>query len=80
VTYVDATHLTLRERRPYLKLGQLYDCAVEAVFFDVPLEVCRERNLRRGRVVPEGVMERMVAKLAPPTIKEGFSRVTVVRE
>lgn len=80
VTYVDATHLTPWERRPYLKLGQLYDCTVEAIFFDVPPDVCRERNLRRGRVVPEGVMERMAAKLVPPTTKEGFSRVTVVRE
>jgi len=45
VTYVDATHLTPRERRPYVKTGQIYGCSVEAVFFDVPIEVCREQNL-----------------------------------
>ncbi len=80
VTYVDATHLTPWERRPYLKLGQTYGCQVEAVFFDVPLEVCRERNRRRGRVVPDDVLDRMAAKLVPPTAEEGFSAITVVSE
>ncbi len=80
VTYVDATHLTPRERRPYVKTGQIYGCSVEAVFFDIPIEVCRERNRRRERVVPEDVLERMAAKLVPPTIEEGFSAITVVRE
>lgn len=80
VTYIDATHLTPRERRPYVKMGETYGCSVEAVFFDVPIEVCRERNRRRERVVPEDVLERMAAKLVPPTVEEGFSAVTVVRE
>jgi predicted kinase len=51
---------------------------VEAVFFDVPMEVCRARNARRQRVVPEEAMAKMVAKLAPPDIQEGFSRVTAI--
>ena len=80
VTYVDATHLTPRERRPYVKTGQIYGCSVEAVFFDIPMEVCRERNRRRERVVPDDVLERMAAKLVPPTPEEGFSAITVVRE
>jgi predicted kinase len=80
VTYMDATHLTPWERRPYLKLGLLYDCDVEAIFFNVPLEICQERNQRRGRVVPADVMERMAAKLVPPTQQEGFARITVVRD
>jgi predicted kinase len=80
VTYLDATHLTPRERRPYVKMGQIFGCSVEAVHFDVPLEVCRERNRRRGRMVPEDVLERMAAKLTPPTVEEGFSVVTVVRD
>ncbi len=79
VTFVDATHLTPRERRPYIRMGQLHDCVVEALFFDVPLDVCKERNRRRNRVVPEDVMDRMAAKLVPPTVEEGFSAVTVVR-
>ncbi|MCL6505941.1 MAG: AAA family ATPase [Bryobacteraceae bacterium] len=80
VTYVDATHLTPWERRPYIRLGQLYGCPVEALFFDVPIEVCRERNRRRDRVVPEEALERMAAKLVPPSVEEGFVKVTVIRE
>ena len=51
ITYIDATNLTPAERAPYIKIGKSYGCAVEAVFFDVPLKVCRERNRRRRRVV-----------------------------
>lgn len=80
LTYVDATHLTPRERRPYIRMGELYGCEVEALFFDVPLAVCQERNRRRNRVVPDDAVARMAAKLAPPRTEEGFSRVTVVRE
>jgi len=78
VTYVDATHLTPRERAPYIRLGELYDCQVEAVFFDVPLEVCRERNRGRDRVVPEEALERMALKLKPPSLEEGFSDIAVI--
>jgi predicted kinase len=80
VTYLDATHLTPGERRPYVRMGPIFGCSVEAIFFDVPLEVCRERNHRRERVVPDDVLDRMAAKLVPPTVEEGFSEVAVIRE
>lgn len=79
VTCVDATNLSLRERRPYLALGQLYDAAVEAVFFDVPLEICKQRNRARNRTVPDHVIDQMAARLVPPTTAEGFSCIEVVR-
>jgi len=77
-TYIDATNLTAEERQPYIGIGKSYGCDVEAVFFDVPLEVCRARNARRQRVVPEDAMAKMSAKLAPPDVGEGFSRVTAI--
>jgi predicted kinase len=77
-SYIDATNLTARERRPYIKLAELYDCEVEAVFFDVPLEVCQARNRARPRVVPEAAIQEMAKRLVPPSLEEGFSRVTVV--
>ena len=78
VTYIDATNLTPAERAPYIRIGKAHGCDVEAVFFDVPLEVCRARNASRERVVPEDALARMAAKLKPPTLEEGFARVTVV--
>ena len=77
-TYIDATNLTPEERRPYIGMGRSYGCEVEAVFFDVPLEVCLERNRRRGRFVPEDALRRMAEKLRPPTLAEGFSRVAAI--
>jgi predicted kinase len=75
VTYIDATNLTPAERRPYIKLGKLHKCEVEAVFFDVPAEECQRRNRHRDRVVPDGVIEKMAHRLVAPTIAEGFARV-----
>ena len=80
LTCIDATHLTPRERRPYFKIAERYGCEVEAVFFDVPVEVCQERNRQRDRVVPQQAIERMALKLVAPTVEEGFSRITVIRE
>ncbi len=80
VTYIDATNLTMAERQPYIGIGRSYGCQMEAVYFDVPLAVCRERNARRQRVVPEDALEKMAARLAPPSSAEGFDRVTRVDE
>jgi predicted kinase len=79
LNYVDATNLTPHERHSWIKLAKDYGYEVQAVFFDVPVEVCLERNRRRERSVDEDAMRRMAGKLKPPTFEEGFSKVTVVR-
>ncbi len=77
--YVDATNLSPRERRQWIHMARSFGYEVQAVFFDVPLEVCLERNRRRDRIVPEDIMRRMAAKLRPPKFEEGFSKIVVVR-
>lgn len=79
MNYVDATNLSPKERRHWIKMAKDFGYEVHAVYFDVPLEVCMERNRKRGRVVPDDVMQRMSAKLRPPTFDEGFSKIIVVR-
>jgi predicted kinase len=79
LNYVDATNLTPQERSNWIKLGKDFGYEVQAVYFDVPLEVCIERHHRRDRLVPEDVMRKMSAKLKAPTFEEGFSKITVVR-
>ena len=39
-TYVDATHLTRWERLPYIRVAQRHHCEIEALYFDVPVDVC----------------------------------------
>jgi predicted kinase len=79
MNYVDATNLTPHDRHSWIKLAKDLGYEVQALYFDVPLEVCLERNQKRQRVVQEDVMRRMSAKLKPPTFEEGFSKITVVR-
>ena len=79
MNYLDATNLTSHERHNWIKLAKDFNYDVQAVFFDVAMDVCMERNQRRQRVVPEDVMRRMASKLRPPTFEEGFSKITVVR-
>jgi predicted kinase len=74
-TYIDATNLTPEWRHPYIAIGRAYGCEVEAVYFDVPLEVCIERNAARSRVVPEEGMRLLAERLVPPTLEEGFARI-----
>jgi len=78
VSYVDATHLTVAERAPYVSIARAYGCDLEVVFFNVPVEVCQERNRRRQRVVPEEAIEAMQLRMVPPGVDEGFSRITVI--
>ncbi|HLI62180.1 MAG TPA: AAA family ATPase [Terriglobales bacterium] len=77
--YLDATNLSPHERRSWIKLAHDFGYEVHAVFFDVPPEVCIERNRRRDRNVPEDVMQRMAQKLRAPKFEEGFAKITVVR-
>jgi predicted kinase len=77
--YVDATNLSPHERRQWIKMAKSFGYEVQAVFFDVPFEVCMERNSRRERNVNEESMRKMADRLRPPSFKEGFSKITVVR-
>jgi predicted kinase len=77
--HVDATNLSPHERKQWIKMAKSFGYEVHAVFFDVPLEVCLERNSKRERQVTDEVMHKMAERLKPPSFKEGFEKITVVR-
>jgi predicted kinase len=79
MNYVDATNLSIHERRQWIKMAKSFGYEVQAVFFDVPLEVCLDRNRQRDRSVSEDIMRKMAEKLKPPVFEEGFEKITVVR-
>jgi predicted kinase len=79
VTYIDATNLTIAERRPYIKIAHDLGCVAEAIFFDVSVKECQRRNGLRDRVVPDNVIEKMARRMAAPRAEEGFMRVTRIR-
>jgi predicted kinase len=77
--YVDATNLSIHERRQWIKMAKSFGYEVQAVFFDVPLDVCLDRNRQRDRAVSEDAMRKMAERLKPPAFEEGFAKITVVR-
>lgn len=77
--YVDATNLSPHERRQWIRMAKSFGYEVQAVFFDVPLAVCMERNRKRERSVTDEVMQKMADRLKAPTFKEGFEKITIVR-
>ncbi|OYW09353.1 MAG: hypothetical protein B7X34_06930 [Acidobacteriia bacterium 12-62-4] len=77
-SYIDATNLTRKDRRQWIRIADLYGAECVAVYFDVPLAVCLERNAARRRVVPVEAMERLAMRLVPPELREGFSSIEVV--
>ena len=77
--YVDATNLSTHERRQWIKMAKSFGYETQAVFFDVPLEVCLDRNRQRDRSVSEDIMRKMAEKLKAPMFEEGFEKITVVR-
>lgn len=79
MNFIDATNLSPKERHSWIKMAKDYNYEAHAVFFDVPTEVCMERNRKRSRNVPDDVMLRMAQKLRPPKFDEGFAKVTIVR-
>lgn len=76
--YFDATNTTAFSRHRLLQRlsGHAGECV--AIYFNVPLEVCKRRNAKRSRVVPGSVIERMYKKLTRPTKQEGFEEVLEV--
>lgn len=67
--YIDATHLTEKSRSNIIDSLPATNYTLITVFFDVPLEVCLERNeQRKGRArVPRSVIRRMHASFETDT-------------
>lgn len=74
-TIIDATSLLPLHRKPFIKLAHSLGAHAEAVYFDTPLKECLRRNAIRPRVVPAEVITAMAAKLRPPTLAEGFTKI-----
>ena len=75
VTYVDATNLMKWERKPYIQMARRYGCRIEALFFDVPLDVCIVRNSLRELMVPVEAIRLMAGRMEVPVVGEGFNKI-----
>lgn len=75
---IDATSLSMKERKDWIETGKANNAEVRAYFIDTPIDVCKAQNNKRNRKVPEWVIDKQANKLHPPTKAEGFDSVTTI--
>ena len=74
----DATNMSSKGRTRFLESIKDIECTKRCVVFDVPVEVCIERNKNRDRKVPEAVFENMLSYYTPPSIEEGWDEIEMI--
>lgn len=74
----DATNLTIKDRRSILQKIKNMPCTKRCVIMATPIDICRERNNVRDRVVPDDVITRQVNKFEIPFYEEGFDYIDIV--
>lgn len=83
LTVADATNLKREDRRPLMKLARRAGFNTAALVFNIPLDVCLARNLRRERVVPADAIALqydLLLETLSSISREGFRYVWVFDE
>jgi predicted kinase len=82
VIYWDNTTITKKYRKQVSEIAKKADYNVICVYFDIPLQTCKDRNKGRSRVVPEHVLENMYSNLQNniPSENEGFDDIIVLNQ
>lgn len=75
---IDATSLSMKDRKDWIAIGKNNNAEVRAYFIDTPIDVCKAQNNKRTRKVPEWVIDKQASKLHSPTRSEGFDSVTTI--
>jgi len=73
----DATNINYKRRRDWLNRFNKFDIEKIAVLVATTYEECLERNDKRKRRVPEGVIERMYFNFYVPQYYEGFDDIQI---
>jgi predicted kinase len=79
---VDATSVNRKERSDYINTAKKYGAKVVAIVFKMDRQGLIERNKKRGeqggRVVPDFVINKMLAKFEEPSYDEGIDVIIYV--
>ena len=79
---VDATSVNRRERSDYINSAKKYSAKVVAIVFKMDRQGLIDRNKKRGeqggRVVPDFVIDKMLAKFEEPSYNEGIDVIIYV--
>ena len=79
---VDATSVNRKERSDYINAAKKYGAKVVAIVFKMDRQGLIDRNKKRGeqggRVVPDFVIDKMLAKFEEPSYNEGIDVIIYV--
>jgi predicted kinase len=79
---VDATSVNRRERADYITTAKKYSAKVVVLVFKMDRQGLIDRNKKRGeqggRVVPDWVIDKMLAKYEEPSTSEGIDEIIYV--
>lgn len=67
---VDATCYNKKNRKTWQELAKSLQIRIVAVVMEAPFDICRERNQKRKRVVPDFVIDKQIAGYQEPTLEE----------
>ena len=71
----DATNINANRRKELVKSMRGYFDIIIFKWFKTPLDICKDRNAKRDRVVPEEVLKRMWFNFEVPTMEEGWDYI-----
>ena len=75
----NATNIKYKDRKSIMSQVLKMTCATcYCKIFVAPVEVCKERNAARERVVPDFVYDRMLQSFQMPFYNEGFADIKVI--
>jgi predicted kinase len=82
VIYWDNTTITKKYRKQIIETAKKANYNIICVYFDIPLQTCKDRNKGRSRVVPEHVLDNMYNNLQNniPHENEGFGDIIIINQ
>ena len=76
----NATNIKYKDRKSILsQLKKIDNLTCYCKIFVAPVEVCKERNAKRDRIVPDFVYDRMLKSFQIPFYEEGFDNIEVIK-
>ena len=76
----NATNIKYKDRKSILsQVKKIPNVLCYCKIFVAPVKVCKERNAKRDRVVPDFVYDRMLRSFQVPFYNEGFSEIEVIK-
>lgn len=75
---IDNTNVTAESRSTYTSIAKRLGRSCGAIFLDLPLKVCLERNRSREDRLSETIITNLYAQLELPTKEEGFKELLVL--